>query len=396
MASADPVILVILAADYDSARRKGVEHLFREYSEQGFFRKAILVSPYFRRDRCVALDAAHELHEFGIGPRWLRMLVMPIHVLRVIAACRRLVQKQGVRIIRATEPTLCGFIAWAVSRLTGIPYCLSLHADYDKLFELDGRRGAPAPLGWRALVRPLERLTFGGAVRVLPIRASLTAYAVRRGVEPARIRLIPHGIDLSPFEKPVGDIRQTLGLQADIKVVAFAGRLSRENYLTDLLDAVAVLAERRDDFVLVVAGGGVLERETAARLEKEPGLARVVRMLGFVPRATVVALRRTCTVSVCLMGGFSLIEACAGGRPVIAYDVEWHHEMVINGKTGRLIAERDIHELVRAISDLLDDESEAARMGAEARALAFSRHELGNASRVRRRWYQEMLNHDAA
>jgi len=28
------------------------------------------------------------------------------------------------------------------------------------------------------------------------------------------------------------------------------------------------------------------------------------------------------------MGGFSLIEAGAAGNPMIAYDVEWHYELV--------------------------------------------------------------------
>jgi len=39
------------------------------------------------------------------------------------------------------------------------------------------------------------------------------------------------------------------------------------------------------------------------------------------------------------MGGFSLIEAYAAGRPVVSYDVEWHSELVKNNETGFLIPE---------------------------------------------------------
>ena len=64
------------------------------------------------------------------------------------------------------------------------------------------------------------------------------------------------------------------------------------------------------------------------------------------------------------MGGFSLIESCAAGSPAIAYDVEWHGELVRDGETGFLLAEGDAAGLVAAVERLLDDEALAARLGA--------------------------------
>jgi glycosyltransferase involved in cell wall biosynthesis len=385
--------MVIFAGDYDSSRRKGVESLFLQFDEEGFFEKVIFISPLLRDDRRVLLDDRHELHEFGLGRRGVvRRLLAPFHLLRVIVQCRRLVRRERIGVIRATEPTLCGFVAWATARLTRVPYVVSLHADYDKLFALDGRRGAPALGGSRALTGLLERLTLRGAARVLPIRDSLVPYVLKRGVSRDKVRVIPHGIDLTPFtHEPAVDIHTTLGIPPDKAILAFAGRLSAENYVGDVLDAVRRVAERRDDFVLVLAGGGVLEKEIATRLQTDPVLARVVCATGFVSQDTVRALRSGCVVSLCLMGGFSLIEACAAGRPVIAYDVDWHHELVIDGRTGRLIREHDTEGVADAVVAFLDNKAEAARMGAEARNLAFARHDSRNASEVKRRWYLEVL-----
>jgi len=385
--------MVIFAGDYDSARTKGVDGLFLQYDEQGYFEKVVLVSPYRREDAHIILSERIELRQFGLGRgRISRCVLAPFHLLRVMVQCFRLVRGESISLIRATEPTLCGVVAWAAARFTGIPYCLSLHADYDKRFALDGRRGAPTFLGSRALVRPLERLTLRGAARVMPIRESLVAYVLARGVRRANVRVIPHGIDFTPFKQPlVMDIRQKLGIPTTKRIITFAGRLSAENYVDEMLDAARLLAERRDDFVLVVAGGGILEDEIAARLARDPVLSRVVRVVGFVSPDTVRALRMGGVVSICLMGGFSLIEACAAGRPVIAYDVEWHHELVITGRTGYLIREHDVEAVAAAMGDLMDDECEAARMGAEAQALAFERHDIGAVSEMKRRWYGEVL-----
>ena len=274
-------LMVIFAGDHESARKKGVEGLLLQYDEEGFFERVFLVSPYMRRDARFELNDRHELWQFGFGGgRLFRLLISPLHLIRVIVRCADLVRRQHVDLIRATEPTLCGIVAWAVSRLTGIPYCLSLHADYDKRFELDGARGAPTLFGGRALVRTLERFTLRGAVRVMPIRESLMRYALDRGVDAWKIRVIPHGIDLRSFScPPVVDVRELLGVPSSKVLIVLAGRLSPENYLYDMLDAERRLAETRDDFVLVLAGGGVLEQEEVAQVVLR-GVD--VRLLGIV------------------------------------------------------------------------------------------------------------------
>jgi len=149
--------------------------------------------------------------------------------------------------------------------------------------------------------------------------------------------------------------------------------------------------ESRNDFMLILAGGGDLGPQVADKLRSDPILARIVLAVGFVSQDIVYALRRQCALSLCLMGGFSLIEACAAGRPVVAYDVEWHHELVVEGETGRLVPEHDVVGVTDAIAALLDDSVSADRMGAAARERAFTRHSLPVASEVRRRAYRDVL-----
>ena len=116
---------------------------------------------------------------------------------------------------------------------------------------------------------------------------------------------------------------------------------------------------------------------------------------GFLSREEVIDLRRSSTVNLCLMAGFSLIEACAAGRPVISYDVEWHYELVKDRETGFLIKEHDIEGLVKSVSFLLDHPDEVTRMGQNARALAFERHDIENTSRIKCLCYEEILKRDS-
>jgi glycosyltransferase involved in cell wall biosynthesis len=117
-----------------------------------------------------------------------------------------------------------------------------------------------------------------------------------------------------------------------------------------------------------------------------------VRAVGFLSRDVVQALRRVSPIAICLMGGYSLIEAAAAGAAVIAYDVEWHRELVVDGETGRLLPEHDTHAVAAALDDLLGDPVLTRRLGAQARTLAVAKHSLAYAQSVRRQVYADLLD----
>ena len=58
-------------------------------------------------------------------------------------------------------------------------------------------------------------------------------------------------------------------------------------------------------------------------------------------------------INLSLMGGFSLIECCASGRPTISYKVEWHSELIENERTGYLVKENDYLEVYKIINKLI-------------------------------------------
>jgi glycosyltransferase involved in cell wall biosynthesis len=392
----DNKLLVIIAADFDTAVKKGVESIFSQYDENGFFSKVILMSPYIRKDCIIKISKSIEMREFGWGNigRVSRMFA-PIHLLRFLWVAYKLIRHNNIGLIRATEPSLCGFLAWTVSRLSNTPYCISLHADYDQRYRLDGARGAPTIIGSRNLIYPLECFTLRNAICVLPIRKSLISYAEKRGVNLNAIRVIPHGINLEKYQNRSDiDIRKRFGLSANTKILAFVGRLSHENYLDDLLQVVRKLNETRKDLILVLAGGGPLENSLLKMIKSDAQLNQCIRMVGYINSESVCALRQQCDISLCLMGGFSLIEACAGGRPVIAYNVEWHNELINTRETGYLIEENDTFGVIKAIDFLLENPNEANLMGQRARQLVFNSHDIQVTTKIKQRHYAEILKND--
>jgi glycosyltransferase involved in cell wall biosynthesis len=393
-----PRALFLVPSDYEDLCKKGVAPLITERDENGFFEKVVTVHPAARRDQLLDLTPDQRLYEireyflpFSRGLKALRYLHHLFHIPRVVKKLLTIIDQERPDLIRATDPVFTGFLAWIVTRFRPLPFCVSIHADYDKRHELDPAEGAPTIVSSRGLGRVLERFVLRRASLVLPIRATLAEKIQQWGVSADKIRVIPHGIDLDPFRRESQlSPRRQLGLRENIQILSFVGRLSKDNYVYDIVELALELRKVRSDFVIVMSGDGT-ERAALEKAIATHQLEDWLKIVGFQSRDYVIALRKESSVSLCLMAGYSLIEACAAGHPVIAYDVEWHSELVKTGVTGRLVPEHDVQGLFDAVVYLLDHPAESDRMGVQAKDLAFERHDVKKTSALKRQYYQELL-----
>jgi glycosyltransferase involved in cell wall biosynthesis len=274
---------------------------------------------------------------------------------------------------------------------------VSIHADYEKNFELTPKRG------WARWLRRLSswcpEFVLRRADLVLPIRQHLAAWAKRHGAADNRIRIIPHGLDLTLYaaDRPRDDVRRRYEITLCAPIVSFVGRLSKYNYVDDVLDVAERVIATRPETIFVLIGDGEERERIERRLAARADLRRGVRLAGFRSAEEVVTLRLASAVSLCPMGGFSLIEACAAGNPVVAYDVDWHSEVVSHNVTGLLVPEGDVEALAGAVVRLLDDRALSDRLGANARAFVAAHHDERKTSALKRDSYSELLNrHHAA
>ena len=155
------------------------------------------------------------------------------------------------------------------------------------------------------------------------------------------VRVIPGAVDI-PSETGVEDTPP---------FVLYAGRLSREKGILELLQAA-------DGIPLVVAGDGPLRNQV-------PGA------LGFVPHEELARLyERAAVVAVpSYREGFGVVcaEAMAHARPVVASAVGGLLDLVVDGETGLHVPPGDVVALRRALKTLLADDELRRRLGAAAR-----------------------------
>jgi glycosyltransferase involved in cell wall biosynthesis len=198
----------------------------------------------------------------------------------------------------------------------------------------------------------LARSVLRGARLVIAASTALAESASTLGARD--VRVIPSGVDL-PDE---------VGAEADPPHVLYAGRLSAEKGVFELVEAAEGLE-------LVVAGDGPLR-------------TRVPGALGFVPHDELQRLYARAAVVACPSRregfGVACLEAMAHGRPVVATDVGGLRDLVTDGETGLVVPPRDPAALRGALERLLGDPGLRRQLGAAGRERARERFSWGAAT----------------
>jgi glycosyltransferase involved in cell wall biosynthesis len=185
----------------------------------------------------------------------------------------------------------------------------------------------------------LARRVLRGARLVIAASNDLAERA--RALGAREVRVIPGGVDV-PLR---------VGEEAEPAEVLYAGRLSPEKGVLELLEAARGMN-------LVVAGDGPLRD-------------RVPMARGFVPHDELQQLYARAAVVACPSRregfGVACLEAMAHGCPVVATAVGGLLDLVVDGETGIVVPPRDPAALRSALERLLADPALRRRLGTAGR-----------------------------
>jgi colanic acid/amylovoran biosynthesis glycosyltransferase len=179
--------------------------------------------------------------------------------------------------------------------------------------------------------------------------------ALKKGFPENKLRVHYTGIDLSVFERQVGE--------RDPNLIVFTGRLVEKKGCRFLLDALEVVRKKHPAVRLVIIGAGPLDGTLRSRAVTE-GLP--CEFLGVQPpdvvRRYLAKARVFCVPSVTAANGDSeglgmvFAEAQAMGTPVASFRHGGIPEIVIDGVTGLLALEGSVAGLAANLLRLLRED----------------------------------------
>lgn len=155
-----------------------------------------------------------------------------------------------------------------------------------------------------------------------------------------------------------------------------------------MIRAFEIVSKEVPDSVLLLAGDGE-QREYLEEIIKSLNLKNVI-FLGFKPQEYIFNLMYSVDLIVSPLTGSSLVEAALSSTPIVAYDVEWHSELIKDGKTGRLVKFRDYEEMANAMIEILNNPG--LNYGENARKLAIEMFSLEKTLEQRKMLIEKLLS----
>jgi glycogen synthase len=265
----------------------------------------------------------------------------------------------------------------------------------------------------------IERTAYANADGVIAVSKAMkedvqTLYAV----PPERVRVIHNGIDPDEYRpRHAPTTLRGLGVDPEIPIVLFVGRITRQKGILHLVRAIRHLKPG----VQVVLCAGAPDTEaiaeemtTLVNEAKRESAAEVIWIPEMLPKEDVIALYSHAAVFVCpsVYEPFGIInlEAMACETPVIAAAVGGIPEIVVPGETGILVPfeaegggsaeprnpEEYSRALAAAINELIGAPERRRAMGKAARARVLAHFSWRHIAEVTLDFYRDLLRERGA
>lgn len=283
----------------------------------------------------------------------LRREPNPWRDLRACAALTRLFRERRYDVVH-THSGKAGILGRLAARLVGVP--VVVHTIHGPSFY-----ARQNPIGnW--LFRWLEQIAAEWTTQFVSVADAMTEQYQAAGVT-GKFVTIHSGMNLEPFLRA----EPTRGF-----VVGKVARFFRLKGHEFLFEAAPRIVEAVPNVKFLLVGDGIY-RERYERWAGQLGLRDRFVFAGLVPPSEMprYIVQMDVLVHLSLREGLprTLVQALAGGKPVVAFDVDGAREVCRDGETGFLIRPGDTTALAEAVIRLLRDKALADRMGARGREL---------------------------
>lgn len=185
----------------------------------------------------------------------------------------------------------------------------------------------------------------------------------------SRLTVIQNGVVEPIYDETVDPLRKYREQPGCPVIIGSISTLIEQKGLPVLLEAAAILRQRKIPCLFVIAGDGPL-RPMLEEKSRQLRVTDMVHFLGWVPNAAnniLPYLDIFCQSSLWEANSIVLLEAMAVGLPIVTTDVGESRHVITSDHTGLIVRPRDSLALADALTLMIEQKELRQRMGRSAR-----------------------------
>jgi L-malate glycosyltransferase len=268
-------------------------------------------------------------------------LSLAAYVLAGLWIGRRLIRSFKPEVLHAHFAVPGGALAWALSRLSGIPYVLTVH-----LGDVPG--GVPEKTrGWFRWIYPFTNRIWRDANRIVAVSEFTRQLALKK--YSVKIQVIPNGVDLDAVQPNLVHLNEP-------PRIVFAGRFMAQKNPLQLVQTLSEL--KKLNWQCVMIGDGPLMQDVK-RAVTAFNLDDRFQFTGWIDPQDVLHWFDSSDILFMPSRSEGLpvvgVQALAKGLAIVASHVGGFVDLVDNNKNGYLIRQEDASEFSTSLLGLLSD-----------------------------------------
>jgi glycosyltransferase involved in cell wall biosynthesis len=293
------------------------------------------------------------------------------------AAVRAGKKRMPPNVVFATHtPLTVGLAGAALGHHFGVPFVFEVRDLWPQALVNVGALRNPVVI---QLMKWTARRIYRAADHIIALSPGMKQGIVESGIEDEKVTVIPNASDLDLFRPDLDGAaaRERLGLGERFAGIYF-GAMGMANGLEYIVEAAKILAERKEDRIVLVLHGDGGARSKLESLAKGYGLTNVVFSDLVADKGQVARIVAGCDVCLTIYRAAKeqnwspnkMFDALAAGRPVLINVGGWLGETVEHNECGLSLDPARPEALADALVRLSREPDLCKRMGANARALA--------------------------
>jgi glycosyltransferase involved in cell wall biosynthesis len=302
---------------------------------------------------------------------------------------------RDVKIIYADDPEYNGILGLLFSKILRKPLVVGIWGNPARIRATTQKPLMPGLFQSIKAEEVVERyvLLHADALQVQNNENSL--YPISIGIDKNKISILPLAVGISEChflgvsERASIDFENFQKFKQNIVCVS---RLEQIKHIDHVIKAFSLLGSNKSNTTLHLIGAGD-EGDRLKEMTKDLRIEEQVVFYGAKSQEWISSVLPKMDLAVAPLTGRALLEIALSGLPVVAYDVDWHNEIVIQDETGILVRYRDIDQLSKAIEYFFTlTESQRVLMGKNMRQKALSICDRNSLNEKQNSFYRKILD----
>jgi len=302
---------------------------------------------------------ADNCHVYGLGKNGLSFL-------KALSLAKKLCQKNNYDIVDTQDPHLTGWLGLILKNKFKLKLEIHFHGDF-------WQNNIWLNESWKnKIYNYLQNRVILKADAIRVVNPRIKDKLINSGLKSNKIKVINTPINEQEFIKEANqeEIAKIKNQYKDKKIIFFVGRLVAAKNLLFLTEVAKLLARKRKDFVLLIAGEGE-EKEKIANFINNNYLDEVIFLLGIKTHEELLNYFKDSYLHVLLSTnesfGKTIIEAGLAGLATLASKTLGASFIIQDKNTGWLVDINDLNGTVSKLDELLNNAEEVSQVGSKAK-----------------------------